>query len=153
MVAPRIVFGLLGLFVLLLAGGEVSAASVDVSGDFSTTLEVASDGSYAFSLVGDEGGSRLLIDDTVVIDGAATSGSTWLSQGTHVLRIEFDDCCGGFQLILPDTVTMQPVVVPEPHTLVLLGAGLAVLAVAARMRTRRSATAEARSARSIDRAA
>ena len=153
MVAPRIVLGLLGLFVFLLAGGEVSAANVDVSGDFSTTLDVAADGSYDFSLLGDEGGSRLLINETVVIDGAATSGSAWLAQGTHSLRIEFDDCCGGFQLVLPDNVAMQPVPVPEPHTLVLLGAGLAVLAVAARMRTRGSATAEAKSARSIDRAA
>jgi hypothetical protein len=139
MVASRVSLGLLGLFVAVLAAGEVRAASVDVSGGFTTTLEVAADGSYEFSLLGDEGSTRVLIDGHVVIDESAESGTTFLTQGIHSLEVQFDDCCGGIQLVLPDNVAMQPVPVPEPHTLLLLGAGLAVLAVAARMRTRSGA--------------
>ena len=136
MVARR-VLGLLSI-VLLVAASEVNAGNVDVRGDFTTTLDVGADGSYAFSLLGDEGGSRLLIDGNVVIDGPAKSGSAWLTRGIHSLEIQLDACCGGIQLVLPENVSMQPVAVPEPHMLVLLGAGLAVLAVAARMRTQRA---------------
>ena len=138
MVVSRVLLGLLTLLAALLAAGEAGAVSVDVTGDFTTTLDVTADGNYQFSLLGDEGSSRLLINGTVVVDASATSGSTWLAQGAHTLQLEFDDCCGGIQLVLPENVAMQPIAVPEPHTLVLLGAGLAVLAVAVRMRTRSS---------------
>jgi hypothetical protein len=139
MVAPRVFLALLSMFMLLLAASDVSAENVDVSGDLTSTLDVAADGSYDFSLLGDEGGTRVFIDGALVIDGSAESGSIPLTQGLHTIEIQFDECCGGIQLVLPAQVTMQPVPVPEPHPLLLLGAGLAMLAVAARMRTRANA--------------
>jgi hypothetical protein len=137
MVTPRVFLGLVGMsFVLLLTCSEVSAVNVDVTDGFTTTLDVGADGTYDFSLLGDEGSSRLLIDGNIIIDGSSTFGSAWLTQGVHSLQIEFDACCGGIQLVVPEDVTLQPVALPEPHALVLLGAGLAGLALAARMRAR-----------------
>ena len=64
MVAPRTVAILFSaLFLLALVPTDIAAIQID--SDLTTTVDVAGDGPYIFSIVSD-GGSRLLIDGVVV---------------------------------------------------------------------------------------
>ncbi|MFY1638166.1 family 16 glycoside hydrolase [Solwaraspora sp. WMMB335] len=72
-------------------------------------LHVAAAGTYAFRLTSDDG-SRLYIDDAVVVDHdglhGATSmdGTVGLTEGYHALRVEYFEAGGGQQL----TLSWQP---------------------------------------------
>ena len=137
MVAPRVLLALLTISLTLLVTGGAAAVEVDATDGLTGELEVTTEGWYDFSLTSD-GGTRLLIDGTELIgDEGISSGGLWLAAGVHPLEVQVDACCGLVQLFLPDNdVTLRHDRVPEPETILLLGAGLAVLAVAARMRTR-----------------
>ncbi|MEV0393739.1 family 16 glycoside hydrolase [Polymorphospora rubra] len=72
-------------------------------------IHIATAGSYTFRLTSDDG-SRLYIDDAVVVDhdglhGATSKdGSVTLTEGHHALRVEYFEAGGGQQL----TLSWQP---------------------------------------------
>jgi hypothetical protein len=97
-------------------------------------LNVASSGSFSFTLNSDDG-SMLYIDGALVVNNGFDNGhpprtvsnSASLLSGLHPFRIEFFEDFGGqsgVDLYLPSGVTY----VPEPLTLLLLGFGLIGLA-------------------------
>ena len=110
----------------------------DFGADIFGTFDVASTGTYNFTLNSDDG-SLLFIDGGLVVDhGGPTpvlqdvTGSTALSAGSHPFEIQFFECCGGdsgVDLYLPNGVTYgnNPAVVPEPNTILILGIGSLVL--------------------------
>jgi hypothetical protein len=96
-------------------------------------LDVATDGSYDFSLISDDG-SMFYIDGGLVIDnGGAHSprwayGSAYLTTGLHPFKVDFYEDFGGesgVNLYLPNGVTYGNCV-PAPGALLLgsMGMGL-----------------------------
>lgn len=136
MVAPRVFLAVLCVSATFLLSSGAAAVEIDATGGLINEIEVTAEGSYDFSLTSD-GGTRLLIDGAEVIADGSYTGSAWLIPGIHSLEVQVDACCGLVQLFLPNEyVSIQTVQVPEASTLLLLGAGLAVLAIAVRMRDR-----------------
>ena len=103
-------------------------------------LAVASAGTYSFTLDSDDG-STLYIDGSLVVNNSgahaptALSGSATLAAGTHSFTVNFFEDFGGpsgVDLLLPAGVTYA---VPEPETLALMLAGLAVVGTKLRRRS------------------
>ena len=86
MVAPRTVAILFSaLFLLALVPTDIAAIQID--SDLTTTVDVAGDGPYIFSIVSD-GGSRLLIDGVVVINDDGKPGNAFrLMDHVEVLKL------------------------------------------------------------------
>jgi len=149
MVTPRTVAILFSaLFLLALVPTDIAAIQID--SDLTTTVDVAGDGPYIFSIVSD-GGSRLLIDGVVVINddgthplGPVASDPTFLTLGSHSFEIQLVECCDGIpgvDLMLPSGVTMaDQAAVPEPTSVLLLGIGLVGIALFWRLRGSTTAT-------------
>jgi hypothetical protein len=98
--------------------------------DIHGLLDVASTGSYAFSLTSDDG-SLLFIDGKLVVDDGGAhppitvSGTTSLTAGTHSFEVQFYEDLGGasgVDLHLPSGVTYAAAA-PAPPGLILAGIG------------------------------
>jgi hypothetical protein len=109
----------------------LSAFGADING----ALNVATTGSYTFSLNSDDG-SLLFIDGILAINNGGPHGpngvsnTVLLTAGQHPFEVQFYEDFGGqsgVDLILPNGVNYSAV--PEPGTLMLLSAGLFGLAI------------------------
>lgn len=112
----------------------LSDFGADITGFFS----VVADGSYTFTLNSDDG-SLLFINGALVVNNggvhapSVVSGTTLLNAGTVPFEVQFFEDFGGpsgVDLTLPDGITYSSTAVPEPATILLLGAGLAGLGFA-----------------------
>jgi hypothetical protein len=92
-------------------------------------LHITTAGSYTFRLTSDDG-SRLYLDDAVVVDhdglhGATTKdGTVTLTEGYHALRVEFFEAGGGQQLTLSWRPPGSPDFVVVPNSVLSTDAGV-----------------------------
>lgn len=109
--------------------------TTDWGADMTGHLSVGSPGTYTFTLNSDDG-SRLFIDNVMVVDNGGDHGpmtvanGTFLSAGVHPFEIQFKETGGGesgVDLNLPEGVRITGAIdnpqAPEPTSLVLLGVG------------------------------
>lgn len=119
----------------------------DQQGDFAAVvtgfLNVASTGTYSFTVYSDDGNvtkidGNTLIDNWGPWSGIGVTNSMYLTAGLHPFHIDYMECCGnpgaGLVMVLPQDVTYA---VPEPETYAMLLAGLGVLGAAVRRRKTR----------------
>ena len=107
-------------------------------------LQVAANGTYAFTLNSDDG-SLLYIDGALTVDNGGphtptlVSGSTFLTAGIHPFKVEFFEDYGGpsgVDLSLPQGVTYSETqVVPAPGAVLLAGIGAVAIGWLRRLRT------------------
>ncbi len=124
--------------------GDTWNASAIFAADITSTLDVATAGTYTFNLSSDDG-SYVFVDGSLIGDepGAhgvySTSFSDTLTAGNHAIEVQFYNqyCCGsGVELDLPSGVSLVSTV-PEPGNQSMLFGGLGLMMLGLRRALRR----------------